>query len=249
MKFYGHSQKWKIFWILIILFTIHYSRFTTNLMAQQNGMYFKTEVEKNKFLEVRFLLYLPDGYDRSKEYYPLLLFLHGSDESGDIFDFVKKHGPPKLIDQGKKFPFIVVSPQCPDETEGWNIEVLKMLLDQMQSRYRVKKECIFVTGLSMGGAATWELAFACTGRFAAIAPICGYVDPSKASKIKDMPVWVFHGEKDTAVPPQQSVSIVNALKAQGSPVKFTLYPDLGHDCWTETYNNDELWKWMMSNCH
>ncbi len=217
------------------------------MMSQQKGMYFKVEVKKNVTLEVRFLLYLPEGYDKNKDKYPLMLFLHGMGERGDMLDLIKKNGPPMKIEQGYKYPFIVVSPQCPDE-ELWSVEVLDMLLDEMVSRYRVKENCIFVTGLSMGGAGTWDLAMAYPDRFAAIVPVCGYTDPAGASKIKDLPVWVFHGAKDDVVAPEQSVNMVNALKALGSPVKFTLYPDANHDAWTETYNNPELVDWMMGYC-
>ena len=232
-----------------LLFTFHYSLFTPkDIMAQQKGMNFKVEVEKDVILEVRFLLYLPEGYDRSEDKYPLMLFLHGSGERGDMLDLVKKNGPPMLIGQGQSFPFIVVSPQCPLEDTAWSVEVLDMLLDEMVSRYRVNEKCIFVTGLSMGGAGTWNLAIAYPNRFAAIAPVCGYVDPSLASAIKNLPVWVFHGAKDDVVSPDQSINMVNALKALGNPVKFTLYPDANHDSWTETYNNPEVYEWLMGNC-
>jgi predicted peptidase len=234
---------------LFIIFIIHFSLFTiTDLMAQQKGMYLKVEVKKDVTLEVRFLLYLPEGYHQTKEKYPLLLFLHGMDERGEMLDFVKKHGPPRLIEQGKDFPFIVVSPQCPEDTVGWSVEVLNMLLDEMESRYRVKKNCIFVTGLSMGGAGTWNLAITYPKRFAAIAPVCGWADPEQAAKIKDLPIWVFHGAKDDVVPAERSISMVNALKALGSPVKFTLYPYANHDSWTDTYNNPEFWEWLTEQC-
>jgi len=216
-------------------------------MSQQKGMYFKVEVKKGAYLDVKFLLYLPKGYDNSRDKFPLLLFLHGMDESGDWLELVKMHGPPKLIEHGQDFPFIVVSPQCPDTT-GWKVDVLDMLLDEMVRRYRVNESCIFVTGLSMGGAGTWELAFAYPERFAAIVPICGYADPVNAKKIKDLPVWVFHGGKDDVVLPEQSINMVNALKAIGSPVKFTIYPDAGHDSWTQAYDDPELWKWLLEQC-
>jgi predicted peptidase len=164
-----------------------------------------------------------------------------------MLEFVKTNGPPMLIEHGKSFPFIVVSPQCPEE-QRWSVEVLDMLLDEMVSKYRVDKNCIMVTGLSMGGQGTWNLAFAYPGRFAAIVPICSRTDPSQAEKIKDLPVWVFHGAKDDVVPLSESENMVNALKALGSPVKFTAYPDAGHDSWTETYENPELWDWMMEQC-
>jgi predicted peptidase len=217
-------------------------------MSQQAEKYVKVEVKKGTFLESRFLLYLPEGFRKKDDRkWPLLLFLHGSGESGDMIVFVKKHGPPMLIDQGKKFPFIVVSPQCPED-ERWSAEVLDMLLNVMVEEYQADPECIMVTGLSMGGTGTWDLAIAYPDRFAAIVPVCGRVDPANAPKIKDLPIWVFHGAQDDIVPSEISINMVNALKALGSTVKFTLYPGANHDSWTAAYNDPELWKWMLEQC-
>ena len=118
-------------------------------------------------------------------------------------DLVKKHGPPKLADQGKKLPFIVVSPQCP-ANEWWSVEVLDALLREVASQYKVDTDRIVVTGLSMGGYGTWNLATAYPDRFAAIAPICGGGNPLEACKLKNVPVWVFHGAKDPVVPLKSS---------------------------------------------
>lgn len=216
-------------------------------MAQQTGKYFKVETRKNVFLESWLLLYLPEGYDSLvAERWPLLLFLHGSGERGEMLDLVKRNGPPRMIEEGRKFPFIVVSPQCPED-QRWEtrIEVLDMLLDEMTSRYRVDTNRIYVTGLSMGGQGTWDLAFAYPARFAAIVPVCGWTRPSQAGLIRDLPVWVFHGAKDDVVPLTQSEEMVNALKALGSPVKFTVYPEAGHDAWTQAYQEAEMWEWLL----
>jgi len=242
-------KQYKILILLAFLLFSFNIMVPVNLMSQQKGMYFKVETKKNVFLETNFLLYLPEGYNKNdpKEW-PLLLFLHGMGESGDMLEMVKKNGPPMLIEHGKKFPFIVISPQCPDTT-GWSVKVLDMLLNEMDRLYNVNKSCIFVTGLSMGGKGTWDLAYAYPDRFTAIVPVCGRTDPTKAALIKDLPVWVFHGEKDEVVPPEESISMVNALNALGSPVKFTLFPDADHDSWTDAYNDPELWEWMMGLCH
>jgi predicted esterase len=214
-------------------------------MSQQTGMYFKVEVRKHVTLETNFLLYLPEGYELEKRQWPLLLFLHGRGETGDMLDLVKKNGPSKMIEYGYKFPFIVVSPQCPEE-QTWSVDVLDMLLNEMVRLYRVDTNRIYVTGLSMGGTGTWDLAIAYPARFAAIVPICGRVDPGKADRIKNLPVWVFHGAKDDIIPAEISENMVKALKALGSPVRFTLYPVADHDSWTEAYNSPELWEWLSA---
>lgn len=207
------------------------------------------ELDKNVThrVDCRYLLYLPDGYaDSKEERWPLMLFLHGAGERGDDIEKVKVHGPPKLIAQGKSFPFIVVSPQCP-EGEWWSSEVLDALLREVESRYRVDADRVYVTGLSMGGFGTWNLALAYPDRFAAIAPVCGGGMPLLAPRIKDLPVWVFHGAKDEVVPIQESQRMVEALKRCGGNVKFTVYPDAGHDSWTDTYDNPALYEWFLRN--
>ena len=98
----------------------------------------------------------------------------------------------------------------------------------------------------MGGFGTWGLAAAYPDKFAAIMPICGGGDAHDAAKLKHLAIWVFHGAKDNVVPPNRSESMVKALKDHGAGnVKFTLYPNAGHDSWTETYNNPEVWDWLL----
>ena len=195
----------------------------------------------------RYLLYLPDGYAESEERrWPLILFLHGAGERGDDIEKVKLHGPPKLIAQGRRLPFIVVSPQCP-AGEWWSCEVLDALLCEVETRYRVDRDRVYVTGLSMGGFGTWDLALKYPDRFAAIAPICGRGMPLLAERIRHLPVWVFHGARDDVVPIEESQRMVDALKRCGGNVKFTIYPDAGHDAWTETYNNPALYEWFLQN--
>lgn len=207
------------------------------------------EKEIKKVLRLKYLLYLPPQYADSKEKWPLMLFLHGSGERGDDIEKVKVHGPPKLIaKEGKEFPFIVVSPQCPEDGIWFGelqLDALNGLLDELASRYRVDLDRVYVTGLSMGGFGTWQLAFRYPDRFAALAPVCGRGDPRKAERIKRVPAWVFHGAKDKAVPIKDSQEMVDALKKLGSDVKLTVYPNADHDSWTETYNNPAFYEWLL----
>lgn len=189
-----------------------------------------------------YLLYLPKDYDQ-QEKWPLMLFLHGAGERGTELDKVKVHGPPKLAAAGKEFPFIIVSPQCPPE-QWWNIDVLLALLDDIEKNYKVDKERIYVTGLSMGGFGTWSLAARAPDRFAALVPICGGGEPYWAERFAHVPIWVFHGAKDKAVPLVRSEQMVDALKKNKAEPRFTVYPEAEHDSWTETYNNPELYEWL-----
>jgi predicted peptidase len=104
-----------------------------------------------------------------------------------------------------------------------------------------------VTGLSMGGFGTWQLACEYPQRFAAIAPVCGGGEPGLASRIAHLPVWVFHGAKDTVVPLERSQEMVTALKQAGGEPTLTVYPDAGHDSWSATYANPELYDWFLAH--
>jgi predicted peptidase len=201
------------------------------------------ELNRTVKVTMEYLLYLPKDYQQ-KPSWPLLLFLHGAGERGDDLDLVKKHGPPKLIAAGKDFPFIVVSPQCPGD-QSWETMELTALLDEIVEKYKVDPDRIYVTGLSMGGFATWALASRTPGRFAAIMPICGGGDPNRAKRLAHIPAWVFQGAKDPVVQPEGAKKIVAALKKRGGDVKFTLYPDAGHDAWTETYANPQVYEWLL----
>jgi len=199
-----------------------------------------------KAISCQYLFFLPEDYGKNKQKWPLILFLHGVGERGDNLNNVKKHGPPKMVEKQKDFPFVVVSPQCPED--GWwpeKTEVLINLLDDIVSRYDVDTERIYLTGLSMGGYGTWSLASAYPERFAAVAPICGGGSLYMAIKLKDVPVWAFHGAKDNIVPLEESEKIVGAIKKFSGNAKLTVYPDAGHDCWTQTYNNKELYDWFL----
>ena len=203
------------------------------------------ELERSFTVMMKYLLYLPKDYD-PKESWPLLLFLHGAGERGDNLELVKKHGPPKLIEAGQHFPFIVVSPQCPIK-RWWEPFTLAALLDEIVEKHQVDPDRIYVTGLSMGGFGTWSLVAHQPDRFAAAAPICGGGEPIMAKLFRPIPAWVFHGAKDSVVPLERSETMVEAMKQAGGHVKFTVYPEAGHDSWTETYANPELYQWLLQH--
>ena len=159
-------------------------------------------------------------------------------------ELVRKHGPPKLIAEGKPFPCIVVSPQCP-AGQWWDPGDLKALLDQVEHDYAIDFSRIYVTGLSMGGFGTWTLGIAYPDMIAALAPVCGWGEPFAAFRLKDMPIWAFHGAKDPIVPLSKGQEMIDAVKRAGGSPRFTIYPEAEHDSWTETYNNPELYDWLF----
>lgn len=208
----------------------------------------KSQIAERMDVQVKvgmnYLIYLPRDYDK-QEKVPLMLFLHGSGERGDDLQLLKLHGPPKLISSGKEFPFIVVSPQCP-ERGRWSTDELVALLDGLEAKYKVDRDRIYVTGLSMGGFGTFSLAARIPGRLAAIAPICGGGDLRTAANFAELPAWIFHGAKDTTVPLAYSQHMFDAVRKLGGEPKFTIYPNADHDSWTETYNNPEFYEWLLA---
>jgi predicted peptidase len=212
----------------------------------QKAMQFHKEIVKQ--FQLDYLLYLPEAYDTIDRRWPLVLFLHGSGECGSDFEIVKRNGIPKLAGMGKSFPFIAVSPQCPGGSVWENhFEEMNLLIDEMVDKYRADEDRIYLTGLSMGGYGTWDFAMIYPGRFAAIAPICGWSScPELLKSISELPIWAFHGAKDDIVPVEETRKLVDALRAYGSNIKYTEYPDAGHDAWTATYENPEVYEWLLS---
>jgi predicted peptidase len=216
----------------------------------------KFQFKKTLSAEVNYLRFLPKGYDaKAERRWPLILFLHGAGERGTNVWKVATHGPAKNVTGETDFPFIIVSPQCP-EHQVWSNDVLLALLDEITAKYAVDTNRVYLTGLSMGGYGTWALGLAHPEKFAAIVPICGggqmisviLSSRDKGLALKSLGVWAFHGGKDPVVPLEESQRMVDALKKAGVPdVKLTVYPEAEHDSWTETYKNPELYDWLLKH--
>ena len=245
-------------------------------MAQDSKAPAKTEsVELTQLFEPRefvgtnkvplkYRLMKPINYRPGKKY-PLVLFLHGAGERGDDNLITLKHGAKDFADASRreKYPCYVVVPQCPNDQKwsdvDWTLETssqpetpspslatVKELLDEMVETAGVDKSRIYLTGLSMGGYGTWDAIARYEGYFAAAAPICGGGDPKMVSKYSRLPIWCFHGDADTAVKVVRSREMIDALKAVGSPAKYTEYPGVGHDSWSATYSNPEFYQWLFA---
>jgi len=212
--------------------------------AKRRLMWLEDKVDQDAKEELHYWLYLPVNYGEKKRC-PLVLFLHGAGERGDDLEKVKVHGPPKLVEQRSDCPAIVVSPQCPNE-RIWSPTRLSLLLDKCMGTLKVDPDRVYVTGLSMGGFGTWAFCAQEPERFAAAVPICGGGDVTKAARLVDLPIHVFHGAKDTVVTLDHSQKMVDAIRAAGGTrVELTVYPEAKHDSWTETYANDDVAKWLL----
>ena len=213
---------------------------------------------------LKYRLMKPINYRPGKKY-PLVLFLHGAGERGDDNTITLKHGAKDFADatRREKYPCYVVVPQCPKDLKwsevDWSLDTssqpenpsqsmatVKELLDEMVETAGVDKNRIYLTGLSMGGYGTWDAIARYEGYFAAAAPICGGGDPKMVGKFSRLPIWCFHGDADTAVKVGRSREMIDALKAVGSPAKYTEYQGVGHDSWTATYANPEFYQWLFA---
>jgi predicted peptidase len=243
--------------LLLLLAACSPAQTPTTMNSGQTAHTF--HLERQQVLNADYLLFLPAGYgaDAAKRW-PLILFLHGAGERGSDVWKVATHGPPKIDTTATNFPFIVVSPQCPDG-KIWSDDLLLALLDEIERQYAVDTHRVYLTGLSMGGFGTWNLGLSHPERFAAIAPICGGgetllitlardFDHAQLASIKSLGVWAFHGAKDPTVSPDESERMIAALKKVGCPdVKLTIYPEAQHDSWTQTYANPALFAWFLQH--
>lgn len=243
---------------------------------RQERRTFKTT--RQEPLAIQYLLHLPTGYADKKQEWPLILFLHGAGERGDDLSKVAFHGPPKLVTKAPrarkgetaedkqarlqtirllKEKFIIVSPQC-NTGELWEASQISALLDHVETTLRIDKKRIYLTGLSMGGYGTWELGLREPHRFAALAPICGGANtiipllnhrhPDRKQQQIDLPIWVFHGGKDSLVVPEEAERVIRMLRRYGNKrIKLTIYPNASHDSWTDSYANPELYEWFLAN--
>jgi predicted peptidase len=195
---------------------------------------------------IPYLIYLPKDYKATKT--PMMLFLHGRGESSGPLSIVAKWGPPRRVEHGEDMPYILVSPQCP-EKENWaqsgQQELLLKLIEHIENEFKVDEDRVYLTGLSMGGFGSWRLAADHPELFAAVVPICGGGNPDDASKLKSLPIWVWHGTEDKAVPLKRSLDMVEAIKLAGSSeIRMTTVEHVGHNSWEAAYATPELYQWL-----
>lgn len=212
-------------------------------------MYTKHEWKSDIYFNFKYVKNLPKDYDEKKTY-PLVFFLHGAGERGDDLDVASRNGFMKYVrEEDKDYPFIFIAPQCPDNKYwGCYTESLLAFLDYICETLPVDKKRIYLTGLSMGGTGTWMLAMAAPERFAAIAPVCGSGIVWNGVALKDMPILIYHGDLDTGVPIEESISMMRSIHYYGNNnVELKICHGVGHDVWDYAYVGDELVDWLLSH--
>lgn len=211
-------------------------------------MYTKHKWESDTYFNFGYVRYLPKDYDENKKY-PLVFFLHGAGERGDDLDIAMRHGYMKYVrESGREYPFIFVAPQCPEgKYWGCYTESLLAFLDYICASLPIDKDRVYLTGLSMGGTGTWMLAMAAPERFAAIAPVCGSGICWYGEALKDVPVYIYHGDCDDIVPIHESVSMLRAINGHSGNAQLKICYGIGHNAWDIAYEGNELIDLLLSH--
>ena len=198
------------------------------------------------------------------ERYPLVIFLHGIGERGTDNARQLCNGVERFVTDAAraKHPCFLVVPQCPpdatwspirgtrenpafSETPTRPAALLLGLVEELVQDPRVDPDRVYLTGLSMGGYGTWDIASRRPDLFAAALPVCGGGDPARAGSLAGLPIWCFHGGADALVPPERSRAMIEALSKAGAEAKYTEYEGVGHDSWTRTYGDPEVLEWLF----
>ena len=200
---------------------------------------------------------------------PVILFLHGSGERGSDGDKPTQAGlGPYVKAHAADFPAIVVFPQVEENGEwmGSNVDMALAATEAASKEFGGDPKRTYLTGLSMGGYGTWEVALQAPGRFAALVPVCGAIlapnderalfvtqvanaaDPyaALATKLQQVPTWIFHGALDNVVPTADDRKTFAAFKALGADVQYTEFPDADHNSWDATYHHAPMWAWLFA---
>ena len=226
----------------------------------------------------RYQVYVPLDYTPDKSW-PVTLFLHGSGERGEDGLAQTQAGIGDAIRRDRKrFPMIVVMPQAPANTRwsGARATLAMAALESAIVEFHGDRQRLYLTGMSMGGQGVWLLAAANPRKFAALAPVCGFlrlendddvIDPAQdqallaqfpellepdpaaafARRIGKTPVWIFHGAADDLVPPENARALDRAMRAGGGEVRYSEYEGVDHGAWDRAYAEPDLVSWLLSH--
>ena len=200
-------------------------------------------MERKVFKKLNYVLRMPTDFQANKKY-PLVIYLHGAGGRGDNLDVIFEHPFFSRTEHSLKNA-ISIAPQCYSDSWFNIFEQLQEFVEYLFTWERVDVSRVYLVGASMGGYATWQLAMSRPELFAAIVPICGGGMYWNAGRLVYMGVWAFHGDKDGTVFCEESQKMVNAVNNCGGSARLTIYKDGNHDAWTETFENDGVWQWLL----
>ncbi|NND06728.1 MAG: prolyl oligopeptidase family serine peptidase [Saprospiraceae bacterium] len=219
------------------------------LTVSLQGQELHQKVHLDLSMDMEYLMYLPEGYDKdAEEDYPMLVYLHGGG-GGESIEYARRGGPPSIIKEGKRFPFIVLCPYNPEPKKYWNDYALIALIDKIIDTHAVDTTKVYLAGMSRGAYGAWRLAIDYPAYFAALVVASG-VTPTAygyALWIKELPIWVFHGTEDDAIPFRESVEMVEALERAEAKVRFTPLEGMGHSIRQEVFDRVEIYEWMLTH--
>jgi predicted peptidase len=235
-------------WLLLVVGALLSMVATSVGFAQiPTGLSYQREPEgDNPFAYTQYMLFLPpDYYEKNLAEWPLIVYLHGYFQKGTDPEVLMSAGLPRILETQKDFRFLVLAPHC-TRLQGWRPDMIARLIDRICDTIRVDRNRIYLTGWSYGGEAAWVTACAYPDLFAAMVPVAAPSNPMiDLRKLGRLPVWVFHGAKDSDVPASESKTMVEALRVCGGNVRFTLYTNLDHDCWEKTFTDKRLYGWLL----
>ncbi len=191
---------------------------------------------------LNFLEYNPFD-DKSKK--PLLIYIHGAGSRGDTLSKMANVGPIKELNDGRNIDAIIIAPQCHSDTWFDLFSVLAEFIEDYKIRENVDESRVYITGVSMGAYATWQMCISHPDWFAAAVPVCGGGMYWNAARLKYLPIWAFHGALDNVVFAEESVEMVSAINSNGGNAKLTIFSHDSHNSWDNTFSNDELWQWLF----
>lgn len=221
--------------LIVLIFLIF--GFSINLFSQ---------IGAKPKVKCKYLLYLPKDYYNHKDSFPLIIYLHGGSQRGNDLNKLKTFGLPYLIDKGNNYDFIIASPQCSENTFWSVIDWFDSLYLDLTAKYRIDKQRIYVTGISMGGFGTWQAAMDYPDKIAAIIPLCGGCnDSTEICKINKLPIWTFHGTADSMITINETERLVSRLQKCKGNIKFTRLENAGHGI-QDIYERQEIYDWLKN---
>jgi dienelactone hydrolase len=217
-------------------------------MKSETGVLFRSITHRGT--ERKYAVYVPRNYEQGKNW-PLVVFLNGRGECGTDGQKQLAVGLiPAAMLEPARWPVLILAIQKPDADKQWieYDDYVMSAIAETRQQFAVDPARIYLTGLSQGGAGTWAIGAAHPDFFAALAPVCGYGDPTPAlgEALKGMPIWAFHGGKDDVVLPQKTEALVNAVNAAGGSPKLTIFPDANHNSWDAAYRGQDLGPWLLA---